>query len=132
MRRDRPGPMMPHGPRPVHGGAFGITRDFSANGSDSLVSFVNSEDLKRVPHWDSVGKSIALRLVQKQLIIYLRKVSVTGLCNQQVTGGLEARFLDHESCSLCTGLDDQRPAGPGDAAARAACVLHPARLGNLQ
>ena len=31
------------------------------------------------------------------MIIYLWKASITKLCNQQVTGGLEARFLDHES-----------------------------------
>src|SRR5205807_424098 len=76
--------------------------------------------------------SITLYLVQKQLIIYLWKASITNLCNQQVTGGPEARFLDHENRSLCTGIDDQRPAGPGDAAARAARVLHPPWLGNLR
>jgi len=38
------------------GRAFGITRDFSANGSDSPVSFVINENVNRVPHWDSLGK----------------------------------------------------------------------------
>ena len=52
-----------HGPRPVHGERHNwpgrgspspVTQ--SANGSLGLASFVISENLKRVPHWDSVGK----------------------------------------------------------------------------
>jgi hypothetical protein len=100
MRRDRPAPVMPskvldlfRGKRHNWAG-----RASPSNGPDSLVSLVTSENLKRVPNWDSVGKyrksvfslevaawiriSMALRLVQKQLIIYLQKAALTSQCNQ--------------------------------------------------
>src|SRR5437879_2817581 len=112
MRRERPAPMMPST----------VLEPWSANGSDSPVAFAISENLKRshigtrpgnIANRSFLSRSrrgfeslLALRLVQKQLIIYLRKASIIGPCNQQVTGGLEARFLDHESCSLRKGIDD--------------------------
>ena len=63
MRRDRPAAMMLSTVLdPFTGsGTTGLVAlrspvTQSANGSDSPVSFVISENLKRVPHWDSVGK----------------------------------------------------------------------------
>jgi hypothetical protein len=97
MRRDRPAPVMP---------------------STVLDPFMGAVQLAWSRFRDFVGERprlasrrgfricIALHLVQKQLIIYLRKVRITKLCNQCVTGSPEARFLGHESCSLRKGIDD--------------------------